>query len=183
MEVTSNCDVTNSAHQMQMTTIWPWTKTPHENFLRTPLNTRLRFFRKLLFQKLLQTVTTSEMVHFISVCSLLYSFRSVTSDLGGPSLLACVGVHATAFAVNVPLVVRQHRVNHFLEPAPIKRRVKLPHFTWSSVMSQGVKHNWPGPGLCVQTLVYRRNNESVFSSRRAEIIVPARTSLSSKRKW
>jgi len=37
MEMTSNCDVTNSAHQIQMTTLWPWTKTPHENFLRTPL--------------------------------------------------------------------------------------------------------------------------------------------------
>ena len=68
--MTSNCDVTKNVHQMQMTTIWPWTKPPHENFLRAPLNTRLRFFRNLLFQKLLQTVTTSEMVHFISVCSL-----------------------------------------------------------------------------------------------------------------
>ena len=28
MEMTSNCDFTNSAHQIQMTTIWPWTKTP-----------------------------------------------------------------------------------------------------------------------------------------------------------
>ena len=26
MEMTSNCDVTNSAHQIVMTTIWPWTK-------------------------------------------------------------------------------------------------------------------------------------------------------------
>jgi len=37
MEMTSNCDVTDSAHQIQMTTIWPWTKRPHENFLRTTL--------------------------------------------------------------------------------------------------------------------------------------------------
>ena len=37
MDMSSNCDVTNSAHQIQMTTIWPWTKNPHENFLRTPL--------------------------------------------------------------------------------------------------------------------------------------------------
>jgi len=37
MEMTSYCDVTNSEHQIQMTTIWPWTKPPHENFLRTPL--------------------------------------------------------------------------------------------------------------------------------------------------
>jgi len=28
MEITSNCDVTNSEHQIQMTTIWPWTKAP-----------------------------------------------------------------------------------------------------------------------------------------------------------
>ena len=28
MEMLSNCDVTNSAHQIQMTTIWPWTKPP-----------------------------------------------------------------------------------------------------------------------------------------------------------
>ena len=28
MEMTSNCDVTNSEHQIQMTTIRPWTKTP-----------------------------------------------------------------------------------------------------------------------------------------------------------
>jgi len=27
MDMTSNCDVTNSADQIQMTTIWPWTKT------------------------------------------------------------------------------------------------------------------------------------------------------------
>ena len=37
MEMTSNCDVTNGEHQIQMTTIWPWIKPPHENFLRTPL--------------------------------------------------------------------------------------------------------------------------------------------------
>jgi len=28
MEMTSNCDVTNSTHQMQMTTIWPSKKNP-----------------------------------------------------------------------------------------------------------------------------------------------------------
>jgi len=37
MEMTSNCDVTNCEHQIQMTTIWAWTKPPRENFLRTPL--------------------------------------------------------------------------------------------------------------------------------------------------
>ena len=37
MEMTSNCDVTNSEHQIHMTTIWAWSKHPHENFLRTPL--------------------------------------------------------------------------------------------------------------------------------------------------
>jgi len=44
--MTSNCDITNSAHQIQITTIWPWTKTsPHENFLRTPLMTNWPFIR------------------------------------------------------------------------------------------------------------------------------------------
>ena len=47
MEMTSNCDVINSAHQKQITTIWPWTKPPHENFLRTPLLTwRLQSWQK-----------------------------------------------------------------------------------------------------------------------------------------
>jgi len=37
--VTSNCDVTNSPHQIQMTTLCHWMKPPpHENFLRTPLH-------------------------------------------------------------------------------------------------------------------------------------------------
>ena len=38
MNMTSNFDVTNSAQQIQMTTIWQWMKHPHENFLRTPLS-------------------------------------------------------------------------------------------------------------------------------------------------
>jgi len=36
--MTSNCDVTNSAQQIQMTTLCHWMKSPHENFLRTPLH-------------------------------------------------------------------------------------------------------------------------------------------------
>jgi len=35
--MTSNCDVTISAHQIQMTTLCHWMKPPHENFLRMPL--------------------------------------------------------------------------------------------------------------------------------------------------
>ena len=35
--MTSNCYVTNSAQQIQMTTLCHWMKPPHENFLRTPL--------------------------------------------------------------------------------------------------------------------------------------------------
>jgi len=35
--MTSFCDVTNSAHQIQMTTLCHWMKTPHEKFLRKPL--------------------------------------------------------------------------------------------------------------------------------------------------
>jgi len=34
----SFCDVTNSAHQIQMTTLCRWMNPPHEKFLRTPLN-------------------------------------------------------------------------------------------------------------------------------------------------
>jgi len=33
--MTSNCDVTNSAHHIQMTTLCHWMKPLHENFLRT----------------------------------------------------------------------------------------------------------------------------------------------------
>jgi len=43
MNMTSNCDVTKSAHQIQMTTICHWMKTPHENFLRTPLKVEHHF--------------------------------------------------------------------------------------------------------------------------------------------
>jgi len=32
MDMMSNCDVTNNAHQLQMTTIWPWTKLPMKIF-------------------------------------------------------------------------------------------------------------------------------------------------------
>jgi len=32
MEMTSNFDVTNSTHQIQMTTIWPWTNPPPWKF-------------------------------------------------------------------------------------------------------------------------------------------------------
>ena len=37
MTMTSNCHVTKSEHQIQMTTICHWITPPHENFLRTPL--------------------------------------------------------------------------------------------------------------------------------------------------
>jgi len=40
MNVTSNCDVTNSAHQIHMAHHMPLNVTPHENFLRTPLAKR-----------------------------------------------------------------------------------------------------------------------------------------------
>ena len=41
--MTSNCDVTNSAHQIQMTTICRWVIPTHENFLRTLLVTAQSF--------------------------------------------------------------------------------------------------------------------------------------------
>jgi len=37
VNMTSNRDIPNSAHQIQMTTIFHWMKSPHENFLRTLL--------------------------------------------------------------------------------------------------------------------------------------------------
>jgi len=37
MNMTSNSDVTSSAHQIQMTTICHWLPPPHENCLHTPL--------------------------------------------------------------------------------------------------------------------------------------------------
>jgi len=38
MTMTSNCDATNSVHQIQMATDhMPLNENPHENFLRTPL--------------------------------------------------------------------------------------------------------------------------------------------------
>jgi len=53
MKMTSNCDFTNSAHQIQMTTIWPWRKSPtHENFLRTPLDV---YFSCVCFSKKLHS--------------------------------------------------------------------------------------------------------------------------------
>jgi len=38
MNMTSNYDVTNSAYQIQMTTVCHGMKIPYENFLRTPLH-------------------------------------------------------------------------------------------------------------------------------------------------
>jgi len=49
MNMTSNCDVTNSAHQTQITTIRHWTKPPHENFLRTPLHITFQLYDVLRF--------------------------------------------------------------------------------------------------------------------------------------
>jgi len=37
MNMMSKCDITNSAHQIQMTTVCHWVKTPQWNFLRAPL--------------------------------------------------------------------------------------------------------------------------------------------------
>jgi len=37
MNMTSTCDVTKIAHQIQMTTIRHWMNSPHEDFLRTTL--------------------------------------------------------------------------------------------------------------------------------------------------
>jgi len=44
MEMTSNCDVTNSEHQIQMTTIWLWTKTPPWKFSANATDSRYKIF-------------------------------------------------------------------------------------------------------------------------------------------
>jgi len=46
MNITSDCDVTNYSHQMQMTALRHWMKPHNENFLRTPLSAS-NFFRKM----------------------------------------------------------------------------------------------------------------------------------------
>ena len=51
--MTSNCDVTNSAQQIQMTTLCYWMKPPHENFLRTPLSLMVVLLHAMAFMMLL----------------------------------------------------------------------------------------------------------------------------------
>jgi len=52
MNMTSNCDVTKTAHHKQMTTICYGTKPPHENFLRTPLSSPIYQNESKNFSKL-----------------------------------------------------------------------------------------------------------------------------------
>jgi len=47
--ITSFCDVTNSAHQIQMTTLCRWMKPPHEKFLRTPLDVSVESFTQAVY--------------------------------------------------------------------------------------------------------------------------------------
>ena len=50
LNMTSNCDVTNSAYQIQTTIICHWMKAPpEENFLRTPLAPALLENHKMFF--------------------------------------------------------------------------------------------------------------------------------------
>ena len=48
MTLASNCEVTHSAHQIQMTAICHWMKPHNENFLRTPQAWRLCMMRQWL---------------------------------------------------------------------------------------------------------------------------------------
>ena len=66
MNMTSNCDVTNSGHQIQMTIIYHWMNPPHEDFLRTPLRVTQQettFARTISTNQRLQT-KTPEKEHF-----------------------------------------------------------------------------------------------------------------------
>jgi len=57
MEMTSNCDVTDGAHQIQMTTIWPWTNPPMKIFC---VRHCVRLFLPFIFEPLQLLQSTSE---------------------------------------------------------------------------------------------------------------------------
>jgi len=76
MNMMSNFDVTNSAHQIQMTIICHWMKPPHENFLRSPLSGLLlnikvcclrTWKRGELFLFILNTHTRCRRVHIAAL--------------------------------------------------------------------------------------------------------------------
>ena len=71
MNMTSNCDVTKSAHQVQMTNICHW-MNPHETFLRNPLNiTQYRHDKEALRTTCIKNVKFNN--GRLLVGSLLYS--------------------------------------------------------------------------------------------------------------
>jgi len=59
--MTSNCDVTNSAHELEMTTTCHGMTPPHENFLLTPLHKDLRIFNNWVFSNFVR-------IAYFSVC-------------------------------------------------------------------------------------------------------------------
>ena len=71
MNMTSNCDITNSAHQIQMTTICHWMQPPHENFLRTPLVLNIKInFRFSVFE-LFGTSLVAGFSYFLRISKLV----------------------------------------------------------------------------------------------------------------
>ena len=96
VEMTSNCDVTSSANQIQMTTIWSLPKTPHENFLRTPLDTSHRVvgrerkpilsFNNHILQKRNKNDSFVELLR--TRCFMIFSTYMVPSSLRLGSLIS-----------------------------------------------------------------------------------------------
>ena len=72
INMTSNCDVTNNAHQIQMTTTCHWMKPPHESFLRTQLVVRDAGGRRhQLETNLLQLFAHPEYWELLSIISVI----------------------------------------------------------------------------------------------------------------
>ena len=120
MEITLNCDVTDSAHQIQMTTIWPWTKPPPWKFSAnaTEWNTLLR---ELHIPSALTIIILERYSAFFQKCDV-----ALWSDFA--SCLTEPTITTTIKSVNlwVPWI-RKMSTNNFL------LRSKLPKWyeTWS----------------------------------------------------
>ena len=75
--MTSNCDVTNSAHQIQMTTLCRWMNPPHENFLRTPQWQAVDRFLSEAEREFSGINELNEMFSFLNLHALLQSGNNV----------------------------------------------------------------------------------------------------------
>jgi len=125
MEMTSNCDATNSAHQMQMTTLWPWTKTPPmkifcvRHWLATHRFTLL--VKSLQWNRNIRCSSSSRQIH--TLCELF----------GAAFLLMWCGN-----GVTTPLYLALHPYTWPLQPIVFKWRQNSPSTgfaSWSRIDS------------------------------------------------